>query len=206
MKSVKHPRYLSLSTKTGSRKHGIVVFMTFLCLSLPMASSYAAEIQSVNVKLLNNDIYVSTSVGLDPKAVSEISDGLSKELVFYLDLFRVWEVWPDEFVTGKKITRTLRSNPIKREYTAVSIDGNIYLEKRFKDLTGMLGWALNITDMKLTNIRELEAGVYFVKVGVESRMRTLPPVIGYFLFFVPEKEFSVYRNSQTFSLGAREAP
>ncbi|MBI3593199.1 MAG: hypothetical protein HY099_06955 [Nitrospirae bacterium] len=62
---------------------------------------------------------------------------------------------------------------------------------------------MTISDMKLTNIRELETGTYFVKVTAESRMKKLPPVIGYLLFFVPEKEFSVSKNSQTFQINTK---
>jgi len=203
-----HIKYTHLSADTGNRKREFFVIAALLlaCLFSPLSTSHAAEIKEVSVRQLNNEIYVSASIALDPKTVSDLNAGLSKELVFYLDLFRVWNVWPDEFVTGKKITRTLNSNPIKREYTAVSTDSNIILEKRFKDPEAMLNWALNIPDRKLTNVRELEAGVYFVKVTVESRVRTLPPVIGYLLFFVPENEFSLSMNSQTFPLNPKGKP
>jgi hypothetical protein len=142
-------------------------------------------------------------VNPDPKLIGDTKEGLSKEFVFYIDLFRIWHIWPDEFVSGKKIVKILKSDPIKREYVAVSIEGNIQLEKRFKDSESMFNWAMNITDMKLTNIKGLEAGSYFVRITLESHIRKLPPVIGYLLFFVPEKEFSIHKDSQTFSIPLR---
>ncbi|MBI5213201.1 MAG: DUF4390 domain-containing protein [Nitrospirae bacterium] len=99
--------------------------------------------------------------------------------------------------------RVLKSNPIKREYVASSIDGNVQLEKRFKDLESMIEWVMNIGDSKLTNTKELEPGSYFVKVSVESRIRKLPPVIGYLLFFVPEKELSISKNSPPFQINIK---
>jgi hypothetical protein len=169
-------------------------------------SSFATEISVINVKLHSNDIYVTISLKPDQKFINDVNDGISKELTFYIDLFRVWSVWPDEFVTGRKVIKTLKSNTIKREYVAASIDGNVHVEKRFKDLESMVEWAMNIVDIKLTNIKELEHGEYFVKITVDSRIRKLPPVIGYFLFFVPEKEFSISKDSQIFKINPKNSP
>lgn len=163
----------------------------------------ASEISAVNVKLVNNELLITTSVSPDQKFIDSMNEGMSKEFVFYIDLFRVWKVWPDEFVIGKKIVMILKSDPIKREYVATSLEGNTYLEKRFKNVEAMLGWAMNISDTKLTNVRELEAGTYFVKVTVESTIRKLPPVIGYLFFFVPEKEFSLSKNSPPLQINTK---
>jgi len=164
---------------------------------------FASEISAVNVKLLNNELLITTSVSPDPKFIESMNEGMSKEFVFYIDLFRVWKIWPDEFVIGKKLVKILKSDPIKREYVATSFEGNTYLEKRFKNVESMLGWAMNIAEIKLTNVRELETGTYFVKVTVESTIRRLPPVIGYLFFFVPEKEFSISKNSPTLQINTK---
>jgi hypothetical protein len=163
----------------------------------------AAEISEISFRLADNELYVSTAVRPDQKIVDELSDGLSKEFTFYIDLFRVWKIWPDEFVLGKKITTALKSNPIKREYIATRVTGNTSLRKRFNDLESMLNWAMDLPDIKLTNIKELEAGTYFIKVAAESRIRKLPPVIGYLLFFVPDKDFSISKNSHTFQINVK---
>ncbi len=161
--------------------------------------SYQLSPVSVNI-ISNNEISVAGSLGVDSKFAEDLNDGMSKELVFYIDLFRIWKVWPDEFITGKKITRTLKSDPIKREYVAVSIEGNTTVEKRFKDIESMLSWSLSFKDARIYSIRDFEAGKYFVKVTVESAKKKLPPIIGYFLFFVSEKEFSTSRDSLLFQL------
>ena len=181
----------------------VLCLCSIFCLLIFATHGFAVEISGVNVKTNNNDIYVTTSVKPDQKFIDDMNNGISKELVFYVDLFRVWNVWPDEFVTGRKLVKILKSNPIKREYVSTIVDGNIHTEKRFKDIESMIESAMNIPDIKLTNTRELEPGSYFVKVSVESRIRKLPPVIGYLLFFVPEKELGISKNSAPFQINVK---
>lgn len=187
-------------------KKAFIIILSLLLLSELLAlieTSAAAEIADISFRLANNELYASASLKPDRKIVDDLNEGLSKELTFYIDLFRVWHIWPDEFVLGQKIIFTLRSNPIKREYIATRVSGNISLEKRFSDPESMANWATSVADLKLTNTRELEPGIYYLKVTVESRIRKLPPVIGYLLFFMPDKEFSISRDSQTFEINTR---
>jgi len=100
--------------------------------------------------------------------------------------------------------KTLRSDPIKKEHVATSLDGSTLIEKRFKSFDSMINWALNITDLKLTNVRELQQSDYFVRVTVESRLRKLPPVIGYLLFFVPEYDFKAQKDSPVLAAGSEK--
>jgi|GEM_PF-238634 len=181
----------------------LIPFLLVLWLVILVQPSFSTEISTVDAKLHGNGIYINASVKPDQKFIEDVQAGLSKELVIYLDLFRAWNVWPDEFILGRKIVRVLKSDPIKREYIAVSLDDNIRREKRFKDLETMIEWAMNISEEKLSGIGGLETGTYFVKVTFESRLKQLPPVIGYLFFFVPEKEFSVSRVSPSLQIQKR---
>ena len=153
---------------------------------------------------MNEEIVVSTGLALDEKNISDLKNGIAKEITFYIDLFRFWRMWPDEFIAGKKIVKTLRSDPIKKEYTATTFDGTTLIEKRFKRFDSMLDWTLTIKDLKLINIKELQPSNYYVKVTVESRLRQLPPVIGYLLFFVPEKDFKLSKDSLPLGTGTEK--
>ena len=194
-----------LLIKYFHRRHLLLtaIAFTFAIALMTSASASESDIPSVTVKQINNEIYVTTYLKPSARFKEEMSSGISKDITFYIDLFKVWNVWPDEFIRGKKITKALKSDPIKREYVAVSMEGSVHIEKRFKDPESMLEWAFNINDIRLTNIRELETGIYFVKVTAESRIRKLPPVIGQMLFFIPEKEFNVYKESTHFHIGQR---
>lgn len=162
------------------------------------ALSEGQVIAGPEVKLVNNDIYVSFSLNLDEKSLQEVKRGIDKELKLYIDLFRIWKVWPDEFVLGKTSIRTMKVDPIKKEYVATSSDGNTLVERRFKSFESMAGWSLSIRDLKLANTREMDSGEYFVRVTAESKVRKLPPVIGYFLIFLSENEFKIIKDSAMF--------
>lgn len=181
----------------------IFFYLTFLVFFLVSFSSLAssAEITGPEVALQGNEIHVTTSLTLEGKNVQEIRNGIGKELRFYIDLFRVWNMWPDEFVLGKSITRTLKCDPVKSEFIATSFDGSTLIEKRFKSFESMIKWVLIIDNLKLTNIRELEPGIHFVRITVESKIRNLPPVIGQFFIFLSENEFVVKKDSSYFRIG-----
>ncbi|MCL5022247.1 MAG: DUF4390 domain-containing protein [Nitrospirae bacterium] len=176
--------------------------LALLLLLLSPVKAFPAEISGPEVRIQGNEIVVNAALTLDDRNLSDVKNGISKEITFYADLFRVWNMWPDEFITGKKIVKTLWCDPIKKEYVATSFDGAVMIEKRFKTFNSMLNWTLTVRDLKLINVRELQPSSYFVKLTVESRVRKLPPVIGYLLFFVPEKDFKVFRDSPSLTIGS----
>ncbi len=177
-------------------------FSFVFCLLLFSSSvSIAAEINGPEVKIQGNEIYVTTSLSLDEKQLHELRNGIKKEYSFYIDIFRVWKLWPDEFVLSRSFVRNLRADPVKMEFIATSTDRNTQIKKRFKTFDSMLQWALNFRNLKLANVRDLEPGTYFVRVAVESKIRKLPPVIGYFMIFLPENEFKIKKDSPYFTIG-----
>lgn len=177
-----------------------LISFVFTLLSLYSLAS-GADITRPEVSLQNNEIRVSGFLILDEKYIKEIKNGIEKEYRFYIDLFRVWNMWPDEFVLGRSIIRTVKCDPVKGEFIATSLDGNTLIERRFKSFESMMKWALSINDLKLTNIKELESGIHFVRITVESKLRTLPPLIGQFFIFLSENEFVVKKDSFNFRIG-----
>jgi hypothetical protein len=177
----------------------LLLVTCYLLLSISLSSG--AEITGTEVKLRDNEIYVTTALSLDENHIQELRNGIAKEFRFYIDIFRLWKMWPDEFVLGKLFVRTLKCDPVKTEYIATSSDGSTLIEKRFKSFESMVRWAVSINNLKLVNTRELEPGVYFVRVTVESKIRKLPPVIGYFMIFLSENEFKIKKDSSPFNIG-----
>jgi hypothetical protein len=180
-----------------------LVFFSLLLSSLTASGSEIA-VSGPEARVANGEIVITTGVVLDSRSLDDLKNGISKEITFYVDLFRVWKVWPDEFIAGKKLVKTLWCDPIKKEYIATSFDGATHIEKRFKTFDSMLNWTLNLKDLKLINVRDLQPSDYFVKVTVVSRLRKLPPVIGYLLFFVPEQDFKVLKDSAVLTIGSEK--
>jgi hypothetical protein len=174
-----------------------IIFFLLIALFSPVMSE-GQVMTGPEVKLVNNDIYVSFTLNLEEQNLQEIKKGIDKELKFYIDLFRIWKVWPDEFVLGKMSVRTLKADPIKKEYVAHISEGNTLLEKRFRSFESMISGTLSVKDLKLTNTREIDAGEYFIRVTAESKIRKLPPVIGYLFIFLKENEFKVVKDSPFF--------
>ena len=170
-----------------------------ICISFPRASQ-AQTIIGPDIKIINNEIHVSFSLNPDSRHLQEIKDGIEKEYKLDIDLFRVWRGWLDEFVLGKSFYRTLKSDPIKKEYVATSNDGSIIVEKRYRSVESMIQGTLSVKDLKLTNTRELDPSVYFVRITAESKVRKLPPIIGHFIIFVSESEFRVKKDSGSFPI------
>jgi hypothetical protein len=182
----------------------IILSVALFFLFLRPAGALGADIVGPDARVANSEIVVNTGLSLDDKNLTDLKNGISKEITFYVDLFRVWKVWPDEFIAGKKIVKTLKCDPIKKEYIATSLEGSTLIEKRFKNFDSMVSWALNIKDLKLANVKELQQSDYFVRVAVESRLRKLPPVLGYLLFFVPEKDFKILKDSAVLPAGSEK--
>jgi len=180
------------------------VLCILFCLLLLPSFSDCAEITQLDVTVEENIIHVSTAVSLDEKHLADLRNGIKKEVRFYIDIFKLWNVWPDEFIIGKFSKRTIRYDPVKTEYIATSNDGNKLIEKRFTSFESMVKWALSIHQLELVIPPDLKPGAYFIRVIVVSKVRKLPPVLRDLLIFIPENEFKIEKDSPVFYIG--EAP
>ncbi len=112
------------------------ILLIFICsvsllslLFLTFSPAQAAEVIGPEVKVQDREIVVSTGLSLDENYLEELRNGVTKEFRFYIDLFRVWNMWPDEFILSRSFIRTLTSDPVKMEYTATSGDGKYGYKK-----------------------------------------------------------------------------
>ncbi|MBF0553327.1 MAG: DUF4390 domain-containing protein [Nitrospirae bacterium] len=155
----------------------------------------AQEITGVEYSVSGGGITVSVALSIDESQTSLLREGLQKEFVFYIDIFRRWSLWPDEFIRGKKVSRTIQANSVKGEYKVVSSDETAVLEKRFMSFKSMLRWALLVKDIKIDMSGLEEDAQYFIRVTVESIKQKPPQVIGYVLFFVDDKDFRIKKDT-----------
>jgi hypothetical protein len=179
----------------------LCLFFSLVTVFLSTSLVFGAEITGPELLIRNNELYVNTALSLDDKILQDLRNGMKKEFHFFIDLYRVWGMWPDEFISGRQFIQKLQADPVKTEYVATSNDGSISTKKRFKSFESMLQWALSMENIFLANIHNLEPGGYYVRVTIESKIRQLPPVIGYFMVFVKETEFTIQKSSPPFSTG-----
>ncbi|TNF55366.1 DUF4390 domain-containing protein [bacterium] len=160
----------------------------------------STEISGPTVITEDENILVSTGLSYLGKLESTIGTGIEKKIVFTMELFRVWDLWPDEFVISKKIKRTIRYDNLRGLYFVTSRDGDSLIQKKFNDFHTMKAWAFKIEEIHIANMRELEPGNYYVKVLVESKSKKLPAVIGILMLFVPEVEMVMTKESKPFNV------
>lgn len=186
--------------------NGLIWFLSSMLFLYFTTSSHSQEINSIQVVLNGDNLFVSASFNPGERFLEEAKNGIKKELRIYIDLFRVWRYWPDEFVYGVEIINRITGDAVKGEFIATSLNRQkrVLVEKRFRTFGSMLSWLTTINSLNLINTKSLEEGDYYVKITVESVIKQLPPVIGYLLFFVPEKEFSIDMDSETFRIGKKD--
>ena len=174
----------------------IVILTSFLILTSSLAT---AEILGPEIKIEGNDILVNTGLTNTAEIEAMINSGVEKEILFTIELFRLWSFWPDEFVASKKIQRIIKYDNLRGQYLISSYDGKLQIEKKFKDFdASMKNWVFTVNKINLANTKELEPGKYYIRIVVESKSRELPPVIGLLMLFIPEVEMSFAKESQVF--------
>jgi hypothetical protein len=191
---------ISLQRAMSPARKALAAVLVLSALLFMPSLALSSDITTLTFRQVKNDIIINTSLQFDQKMIDDLNTGLSKEIVFSIDLFRRHKLWPNESVTGRSIVKILQSNPIKREYVGTSIEGNIKTVKRFRDISSMIAWGVHIEEFRLENITPEPDGDYFIRVAIESRLHTMPAVVGYILFFLPTREFSVSRETPVFKL------
>jgi len=161
--------------------------------------SRAEGIKDLTVDLEGGEITVGFRFEPAARYISRFQNEISREIVFYIDLFRLWEVWPDEFIKGVKIVRKLHSDEMKKEYRLDSFDGNRLTVRRFNSFTSMTDWAFRFKGISLGRLDDLQKGSYFVRVTVESKKEKVPSIISEVFFFLPSWEFRYRLDSPPFS-------
>jgi hypothetical protein len=180
------------------------LLISLLTLSLLIAGSFATaaapSITGPDMEIVDNNIMVKLSITNVAELEKTIKTGLEKEIVFTVELLRVWRFWPDEFVVSKRIEKIIKYDNLREQYRASSYDGINRVEKHFKDYDTMKDWIFNVNAINLANIRELEPSNYYIRIVVESKSLEQLPLIGFFMLFIPEVEMSLAKESHHFTV------
>ncbi|MDA8326052.1 MAG: DUF4390 domain-containing protein [Nitrospiraceae bacterium] len=180
-----------------------ILIQALLLSVLPLPKARATEITGLAINVKGDDVYVSARLALDDSLMKDLRAGIEKKLIFYVDLFRHWSSWPDEFILGSKIERDVGCDNLKGEYMIISRENGWAEKTRFASCNDLITNALILKNIKISGLKGLTKGRYYVRVTAESKLRNLPPLLGQMFFFIKDKEFSVHADSVTVNLGSR---
>jgi hypothetical protein len=189
------------NVKKYMRKLLLILSCAFFLLFLG-SSSYALTPNITGyLQTVNNDIVVNIAVANATELEATIKSGIEKEIVFTMELIRVWKFWPDEFVVSKKIRKTIKYDNLRDQFWTSSFDGINRTNKKFKNYGQVRNWIFSVSEINIANIRELEPARYYIRVIVESRSIDRLPVMGLLTLLVPEVDMTIARESEPFPIG-----
>ncbi|RJQ51241.1 MAG: DUF4390 domain-containing protein [Nitrospiraceae bacterium] len=167
-------------------------------------SALTPRIDGPDMQIINNNITVKTSIADTLDLDRTIKSGVGKEIIFTVELIRVWKFWPDEFVVSKKARKFVKYDNLRDQYLASLHDGISRADVKFNDFAALKDWLFTSNDVNLANIRELDPGHYYIRVVVESRSMEQMPLIGFIMHLMPEVEMSLAKESRSFTVGMPE--
>jgi len=176
----------------------ILLFVLFFTIQ---AYASTPDITGPEVSVVDNNIIVNLSLNNISELDEPIRSGIGKVIVFTVELLREWKFWPDEFIVSKKIEKTIKYDNLRNQYLTVSADGVSRKEKHFDDFYKMKDWIFSVETLNLANIKELEPGIYYIRVVVESKSFEQLPLLGMLMHFIPEVEMTLAKESGTFVVG-----
>lgn len=180
-----------------------LIFTVFSAVMLFPSLGLPAEILDPKIEIHDNNILVSTGLIDLGEIEAAIRSGVEKDIMFTVELIRVWKLWPDEFVILKKIRTRVKYDYLRERFMLTFSDGKSKTSKMFKGINFMKSRAFMINNMEIANIHELEPGSYYLRVVAESKSRELPRVIGLLMLFIPEVEMSLAKESAPFTVGEK---
>lgn len=177
---------------------GILLFSLSSLLTVTLASAATPSIIGPDMEIVDNNIIVNLSIDNVAELEDTIRSGIKKEIVFTVELLRVWRFWADEYVVSKRITKVIKYDNLREQYLASTDNGIITVDNHFKDYNSMKDWIFTVNGVNLANIRELEPDSYYLRIVVESKSIEQLPVIGYMMHFIPEVEMTLAKESEPF--------
>lgn len=176
--------------------------MLFITGFLLLHVFYAYAIENIDMEIHKNNSFLTVKARIIPSQefIDDFKNGLGKNILIVVELYRRWSIIPDEFISGVQIQRILIPDPIKDEFIIKTLEGDRLTEKRFKNWQEALDWALKTEPIKIANINNVDRGKYYIKITVESNIKKLPSVLEHILFFIPTYEKKITRESEYFRL------
>jgi hypothetical protein len=179
----------------------ILFFSLVSAFASPAAFSAVPYITEPEIRIVNNNIIVNTTIADLSDLEHMLKGSIGKEIILTVELMRVWNFWPDEFIVSKRIKKVVKYDNLRDRYRVSWRDGITRTDRIFTDFNVMKNWLLSEDNIDIANIKELDPGSYYIRVVVESRSREKIPLIGLLMYLLPEVEMSLAKESHQFTAG-----
>jgi len=173
-----------------NRKIFIILLILVFLFQTP-AFAQDARLVNLNISNTRDDllIYFTVEGAFREKLKKAILSGAPATFLFYINLYRVRNFWPDKNIADIKITHTIKYDILKKEFTVKRPWKNSkpVVTKSFQQAQKLM---TEIDSLKVVSLSSLEKGKrYQTRAKAEVSKVTLPFYLHYVLFFVSLWDF-----------------
>lgn len=168
-------------------KNKTIVFLAFIILLLTPSQGLAgkAELSDIIVTNTRDNVLLYFNVkNFFTKDVKEtILNGVSTKITFYISLYRVRNLWPDEKLAELEIHHNIKYDNLKSEFTITrSGHSNPIVVKTFVEAQKIM---TTVDDLTVIPLKELsKERRYQIRLKAELDESSLPFYLHYILFFI----------------------
>ena len=171
---------------------GIILSIFFLA-----SSVVAADTVIQNIRISNSSTHLNLRFHLansfSPKMEEAINNGIPTAFTFYVNLYQIRSFWNDKFLAATTLTKTIKYDNLKNEYTIVTTQNNQETSSTSLELPTLIEAKKIMTLVEILSIYHLwkleRNNTYYFEVKAEAEGVKPPPYIHYLLFFLDGKYF-----------------
>jgi Domain of unknown function (DUF4390) len=156
--------------------------------------AYAAEeaIARLTATVINaGEVAVSAQLirWYNPALQEDLSNGIPKDLYYYILLKKRQPAWFDEEIVSKTIKQTIKYDVLKKQYSITTREDGQTTQKTVESFEEMSDLISRIDRVKIITKKRMKARqTYYISVKAEMRATNVPFYLEYILFFIPALE------------------
>ena len=172
-------------------KSFILLVGFFVVIQATTSSAQDAKLKNIIVTNTRDDllIYLTVEGAFREKMEKAIASGVPATFSFYVNLYRVRDLWINKGIADLKVIHSIKYDNLKNEYVIYrSWDGNdAKMVKSFDDAKKLMA---EIDSLKVLPLSTLEKGMqYQIRTKAQLSKMKLPFYLHYVLFFVSMWDF-----------------
>jgi hypothetical protein len=155
--------------------------------------AYAQDPRLENIIVTNTRddllLYLTAKDAFPAKIEKAIHSGVPAAFTFYIKLYRVLSLWPDEQITQIELSHNLKYDNLKKAYIVTRSweDNRLLTVKTFEEAQKLM---TEVDSLSIVSLSQLEKGLqYQIRAKAELDKMTLPFYLHYVLFFVSFWDF-----------------